>query len=216
MSIAENIQKVKNALPQHVTLVAVSKTKPTSFIEEAYAEGQRIFGENRPQEMRDKHADLPKDIQWHMIGQLQTNKVKYIAPFVSLIHSVDRESVLKEIQKRAAQHHRVIDVLIQIHIAQEVTKAGYSIEEARAFFNSDYSSQYPNVRIVGLMGMATNTTDQNQVAHEFDTLNKLYKEYRNQANLTYLSMGMSNDYGLAIKNGANMVRIGSTIFGSRN
>lgn len=216
MSIAENLQNVHNRLPQNVTLVAVSKTKPVSFIEEAYAEGQRIFGENRPLEMRDKHAELPEDIQWHMIGQLQTNKVKYIAPFVSLIHSVDRESVLKEIQKRAAQHDRVIDVLIQVHIAQETTKAGYSIDEADALLNSDYLSQFPNVKVVGLMGMATNTTDETQVTSEFDKLNQLFTKHQSSANLTYLSMGMSNDYPLAIANGANMVRIGSTIFGSRN
>lgn len=216
MSIANNLAKVKKGLSADVTLVAVSKTKPMEMIEEAYGAGQRIFGENRPLEMRDKHAALPDDIEWHMIGQLQTNKVKYIAPFVSLIHSVDRESVLKEIQKRAAQNNRVIDVLIQVHIAQETTKAGYSIEEADTLLSSDYFKAFTNVRVTGLMGMATNTNNHQQVAEEFNTLQQLFLKYKDTPHFTYLSMGMSNDYQLATNNGANMVRIGSTIFGSRN
>jgi pyridoxal phosphate enzyme (YggS family) len=216
MSIADNLAEVKGKLPQNVTLVAVSKTKPSSYIEEAYAAGQRIFGENRPLEMRDKHAELPQDIEWHMIGQLQTNKVKYIAPFVSLIHSVDRESVLREIQKRAAQHDRIIDVLIQVHIAQETTKAGYSIQEADELLSGSYLDQFPNVRVTGLMGMATNTSEEDVVSQEFESLNTLFEKHLNREDFQYLSMGMSNDYPIAISNGANMVRIGSTIFGARN
>lgn len=216
MSIASKLQAVNESLPEGTTLVAVSKTKPNSYIAEAYAAGQRIFGENRPLEMRDKRAELPADIEWHMIGQLQTNKVKYIAPFVALIHSVDRESLLVEIEKRAAQHERVIRVLVQVHIATESSKTGYSISEARHLLSSGYFNQFAHIQVCGLMGMATNTGDSGQVAQEFNALHQLFTEFSDVDQFNILSMGMSNDYPIALANGANMVRIGSTIFGSRN
>lgn len=217
MSITNNLLQIKSSLPSTATLVAVSKTKPNKAIIEAYEAGQRVFGENKVQELAQKFEDLPKDIEWHMIGHLQSNKVKYIAPFVSLIHGVDSLKLLKEINKQAIKSGRVIDFLLQIHIAEEETKFGFSFDEATEIMNSDLKTIYPNVNIVGLMGMATNTDDETQVKKEFSTLYTLFIELKtNNQNLQTLSMGMSGDYKLAIEEGSTMVRVGSAIFGIRN
>ncbi len=221
MNIIENLTKVKANLPQNVKLVAVSKTKPESMILELYNAGHKIFGENKVQELVGKYESLPKDIEWHMIGHLQTNKVKYIAPFVSLIHSVDREKLLAEINKRAKNANRVIDCLIQIHIAQEETKFGMSFEEAEEFFASGRLKNYPNVRIVGLMGMATNTPDKEQVRKEFRSLKQFFDKikslyYNGDDSFKEISMGMSGDYRIAVEEGSTIVRVGSLIFGARN
>ena len=217
MSIAEEIKKLHQALPPEVTLVAVSKTKPSSDLLEAYEAGQRVFGENKIQEMTAKHEALPKDIQWHMIGHVQSNKVKYMAPYVALIHGVDREKLLKEINKQAAKHHRVIDCLLQIHIAQETSKFGLNEEELFQIVQNQPETTYPNVRLVGLMGMATFTEDQAQVQREFAYLKSLYDKAKKHTNtFKTLSMGMSGDYPLAIAEGSNMIRVGSKIFGARN
>ena len=217
MSIAEEIKKLHQALPPEVTLVAVSKTKPSSDLLEAYEAGQRVFGENKIQEMTAKHEVLPKDIQWHMIGHVQSNKVKYMAPYVALIHGVDREKLLKEINKQAAKHHRVIDCLLQIHIAQETSKFGLNEEELFQIVQNQPETTYPNVRLVGLMGMATFTEDQAQVQREFAYLKSLYDKAKKHTNtFNTLSMGMSGDYLLAIAEGSNMIRVGSKIFGARN
>ena len=217
MSIAEEIKKLHQALPPEVTLVAVSKTKPSSDLLEAYEAGQRVFGENKIQEMTAKHEALPKDIQWHMIGHVQSNKVKYMAPYVALIHGVDREKLLKEINKQAAKHQRVIDCLLQIHIAQETSKFGLNEEELFQIVQNQPETTYPNVRLVGLMGMATFTEDQAQVQREFAYLKSLYDKAKKHTNtFNTLSMGMSGDYPLAIAEGSNMIRVGSKIFGARN
>ncbi len=212
--IGEQIQKLTEDLPQDVTLVAVSKTKPNSAIEEAYSVGHRDFGENKVQELCQKAEELPNDIRWHMIGHLQRNKVKYIAPFVHLIHGVDSERLLTEINKQGAKNNRVIDVLIQLHIAEESSKFGFSYEEAEALFTNQ--NQFPNVRIVGLMGMATFTEDKTHIKREFETLSTFYNTWKAQKDLSVLSMGMSNDYPIAIASGSNMIRVGSLIFGRRN
>ena len=212
--IASQIKQLTESLPKDVTLVAVSKTKPNSAIEEAYGVGHRDFGENKVQELCQKAEELPKDIRWHMIGHLQRNKVKYIAPFVHLIHGVDSERLLAEINKQGVKNNRVIDVLIQLHIAEESSKFGFSYEEAEALFSKE--NLYPNVRIVGLMGMATFTEDQTQIAREFETLSKFYNSWKTQKYLSVLSMGMSNDYPIAIASGSTMIRIGSHIFGKRD
>lgn len=213
--IAENLNKVLNTIPSEVTLVAVSKTKPNSAIIEAYESGQRVFGENKVQDMAAKAEALPKDIQWHMIGHLQGNKVKYIASFVSLIHGIDSLKLLKEVNKRAAQNDRVIDCLLQIHIAQEETKFGLDKSEAQAVIS--IAEDLKNIRIVGLMGMATNTSDEAQVRKEFAGLKDLSVKLKTEnCQLTIVSMGMSGDYLLAIKEGSTMVRVGSAIFGARN
>ena len=211
MGISENIQKIKSEIPVEVTLVAVSKTKPISDILKAYDSGQRIFGENKVQELTEKHKKLPKDIQWHMIGHLQTNKVKYIAPFVNLIHALDSEKLLKEIDKRAKQHDRKIDCLLQVHIAKEEHKFGIVPSEVSDFIEN--SEKYKNVNIIGLMGMATFTSDKVQIEAEFKELNTLFSNFDK---LKVLSMGMSGDYKIAIESGSTMVRVGSTIFGNRN
>ena len=217
MSIAEEIRKLHQSLPPEVTLVAVSKTKPATDLLEAYEAGQRVFGENKIQEMTAKHEALPKDIQWHMIGHVQSNKVKYMAPYVALIHGVDREKLLKEINKQAAKHHRVIDCLLQIHIAQETSKFGLNEEELFQIVQNQPETTYPNVRLVGLMGMATFTEDKVQVQREFTYLKSLYDKAKNHTNtFNILSMGMSGDYPLAIAEGSNMIRVGSKIFGARN
>ena len=217
MSIAEEIRKLHQSLPPEVTLVAVSKTKPATDLLEAYEAGQRVFGENKIQEMTVKHEALPKDIQWHMIGHVQSNKVKYMAPFVALIHGVDREKLLKEINKQAAKHHRVIDCLLQIHIAQETSKFGLNEEELFQIVQNQPETTYPNVRLVGLMGMATFTEDKVQVQREFTYLKSLYDKAKKHTNtFNILSMGMSGDYPLAIAEGSNMIRVGSKIFGARN
>jgi PLP dependent protein len=218
MSIAENIKKVKSQLPEQVKLIAVSKTKPTELIQEAYNSGHKIFGENKVQELAAKHEVLPKDIEWHLIGHLQTNKVKYIAAFVSLIHSVDSVKLLKEIDKQALKNNRVIDCLLQIHIAQEETKFGLDENELKDLINSSELQDLKNIRITGLMGMASFTENENQVRTEFSNLAKLFKEIKSEINNTVfkeISMGMSGDYKIAIEEGSTMVRIGSALFGSR-
>ena len=216
MSIAENLKKIKSALPKHVTLVAVSKTKPTSDIMEAYNGGQRIFGENKIQEMTEKWETMPKDIQWHMIGHVQRNKVKYMAPYVTLVHGVDSYKLLKEIDKQAKNNNRKIDCLLQVHIAEEETKFGLDEFELSEIITLISSSKLMNIRILGLMGMATFTPDENQVRKEFRYLRSLFDKTKNTVpELSVLSMGMSGDYRIAIEEGSNMVRIGSSIFGKR-
>ena len=218
--IKENLEAIKEQLPEGVTLVAVSKTKPIELIQEAYDAGQRIFGENRPLEMRDKHAELPQDIQWHMIGHLQTNKVKYIIDFVDLIHAVDSVKLLDEIEKRASKIDRKIDVLLQVHIAQESAKFGFYREEILALISDTDWENYPHVNIRGLMGMATFTDDIEQVRGEFKTLKNIFDSIlqmrtNKTLDVNILSMGMSGDFQLAIEEGSTMVRVGSRIFGAR-
>ena len=217
MSIAENLHHILSTIPPKVTLVAVSKTKPEEDLQAAYNAGQRIFGENKIQEMTRKQASLPKDIEWHMIGHVQSNKVKYMAPYVSLIHGVDREKLLKEINKQGAKNDRVINCLLQMHIAQEETKFGLNASELEQIIENTQSGAYPNVRIVGLMGMATFTSDQNQIRTEFGHLKQHFdKTARQLEQCTVLSMGMSGDYPIAIEEGSTMIRVGSKIFGERN
>ena len=216
MGIATNLQSIISSLPQNVTLVAVSKTKPVSDLMEAYHAGQRIFGENKIQEMAEKWEQMPKDIQWHMIGHVQTNKVKFMAPFVSLIHGVDSLKLLQEINKQAKKNNRIIDCLLQIHIAEEETKSGLNEEELTSILASDELLEMKNIRITGLMGMATFTDETDQIQKEFTHLKVLFSQFSIQnPQLTTLSMGMSGDYKLAIACGSTMVRIGSSIFGGR-
>ena len=218
MSVKSQLERVRATLPEGMTLVAVSKTHPVEAIAEAYDAGQRVFGESRPQELRAKYEALPHDIEWHMIGHLQTNKVKYIAPFVTLIHSVDSERLVKVIQAQAAKCGRTIDVLLEIHVAAEESKSGWAIEELRAAVASGLFERLPNVRVRGVMGIATNTDDMERVSADFVQL-RIYKEelapYFGEQFDT-LSMGMSDDYPTAIAAGSTMVRIGSTIFGERD
>lgn len=218
--IKENLNVVRATLPDNVTLIAVSKTKPVEDLQEAYDAGQRIFGENKALEMRDKHQVLPDDIKWHFIGHLQTNKIKYIAPFVTLIHSIDSASLLDAVNKEAAKNNRVIDCLLQFHIAQEDTKFGLDMEEAKNMIESENFKKLNNVRIVGVMGMATFTDDVNQVRNEFKTLKNIFDtlkdNYFKDDSFKEISMGMSDDYPIAIEEGATMVRVGSKIFGARN
>jgi len=217
MSIKENLAEIKADLPEGVTLVAVSKTKPNEAILEAYEAGQRVFGENKVQDMVQKWEALPKDIEWHMIGHLQRNKVKYMAEFVSLIHGVDSLKLLKEIDKQAQKHNRVIPCLLQMHIAEEDTKFGLDEDELNALLASSEFKQMKHVKIMGLMGMATFTDNENQVRKEFARLKSLFENLKIQLpEITILSMGMSGDYGIAIAEGSTMVRIGSSIFGARN
>ena len=218
MSIAQNLYHIKSQLPAHVTLVAVSKTKPVSDLMEAYQAGQRIFGENKIQEMTDKWEQMPKDIEWHMIGHVQTNKVKFMAEYVSLIHGVDSLKLLQEINKQALKHNRKIDCLLQIYIANEETKFGLDEKELNELITSKEFKELQNIRIIGLMGMATFTENQNQIKAEFKHLKTIFDTINNQENLKLetLSMGMSGDYELAIEFGSTMVRIGSSIFGNRN
>ncbi len=215
MSIATRLADIKNTLVENVTLVAVSKTKPVEDLMEAYNAGQRIFGENKIQEMSDKFEEMPKDIQWHMIGHVQTNKVKFMAPYVALVHGVDSLKLLKEINKQAEKNNRVISVLLQVFIADEETKFGFDADELSDIFNSDLVENYTHIKIEGLMGMATFTDDQQQIRAEFTTLKTHYDQYAAANNLTILSMGMSGDYIIAMDCGTTMVRIGSSIFGSR-
>ena len=216
MSIKNKLQNIKLNLPKNITLVAVSKTKPLELLNEAYDQGQRIFGENKVQEMVDKFEKMPKDIKWHMIGHLQTNKVKYIASFVSLIHGVDSLRLLREINKQATKHNRTIDCLIQIKIAIEDTKFGMSLNDLQLLLKSDEFKTLHNIRIKGLMGMASFTTDKHQIESEFKYLKSIFDQIKKKySDIEILSMGMSNDYKLATKYGSNMVRIGSHIFGSR-
>lgn len=214
--IAENLAKIKSSLPENVVLVAVSKTKGNEEILEAYNAGQRIFGENKVQELCRKQEALPQDIQWHMIGHLQRNKVKYLTEFVSLIHGVDSVRLLREINKRASASERVIDCLLQVHIAEESSKFGFDEKELKEVLDRDFLAGLPHVRIRGLMGMATFTENENQVRKEFRYLKSLFDKLPTfLENADILSMGMSGDYLLAIEEGSNMVRIGSSIFGPR-
>lgn len=217
MNITKNLKQIKASIPEHVTLVAVSKTKPNEAILEAYQAGQRIFGENKVQELTEKYESLPKDIEWHMIGHLQSNKVKYIAPFVSLIHGVDSFKLLKEINKRAAQNERVINCLLQIHIAEEDTKFGFDEKEVIELIKSETFQDLRNIKIVGLMGMATFTDDENQIRKEFKSLKNLFDKLQiSNHQFQILSIGMSGDYQIAIEEGSTMIRVGSSIFGERN
>ncbi len=219
MSIQQNLHHIKSSLPEHVTLVAVSKTKPVSDLMEAYNAGQRIFGENKIQEMTDKWEEMPKDIEWHMIGHVQSNKVKFMAPFVSLVHGVDSLKLLEEINKQASKNNRVIDCLLQIYIAEEESKFGLDEKELSALLASSTFQEMKNIRIVGLMGMATFTENQNQIKKEFTYLKSIFNTIQSLENvnckLNTISMGMSGDYQLAIECGSTMVRIGSSIFGGR-
>tara|TARA_R110002049_G_scaffold762_9_gene5092 strand:- start:7791 stop:8444 length:654 start_codon:yes stop_codon:yes gene_type:complete len=217
MSIKANLKKIKESLPPHVTLVAVSKTKPATDIMEAYEAGQRIFGENKIQEMTQKWEGLPKDIQWHMIGHIQRNKVKYMAEYVTLIHGVDSLKLLKEINKQAKIHQRLIPCLLQIHIAEEDTKFGFNESELNEIITSNDIQQLTNIKIVGLMGMATFTDDQLQIRKEFKHLKNMFEKVKPVLpDLSELSMGMSGDYEIAIEEGSTMIRVGSSIFGTRN
>lgn len=217
MSIRDNLENINLKISSEVCLVAVSKTKPISDILEAYEYGQRVFGENKIQELVEKHKKLPKDIEWHMIGHIQRNKVKYMAPFVSLIHSADSYRLIKEINKQGKINNRVINCLLQIKIASEESKFGFTEKEATDFLNSDECVSFKNIKIVGLMGMATFTDDQRKIDQEFNKLKIFYKKVnRSNSEINVLSMGMSNDYPIAIRNGSTMVRIGSSIFGKRN
>lgn len=219
MNIAENLSLIKSTIPTHVTLVAVSKTKPVADLMEAYNAGQRIFGENKIQEMTEKWEQMPKDIQWHMIGHVQSNKVKYMIPYVSLIHGVDSLKLLKEINRLAAKWKRTVDCLLQIHIAEEDTKFGLDEKELDELLASEELKTFQNIRIVGLMGMATFTENQAQIKREFLHLKSIFDQHKpletSNLKLKALSMGMSGDYQLAIECGSTMVRIGSSIFGSR-
>lgn len=220
MFIQENLNQIKASLPKEVTLVAVSKTKPIEAIQEAYHAGQRVFGENKVQEMLEKHEQLPKDIQWHMIGHLQRNKIKYMAGFVDLIHGVDSIKTLIEINKQGQKHNRIINCLLQVKIAQEDSKFGLSFDEVSVILQSREIKQLPFVKIKGLMGMASFTKNTSQVEQEFKSLALFFNKHKNKISqnihLEKLSMGMSGDYPIAIKNGSNLVRIGSAIFGHRN
>jgi len=216
MSIQENYNDIKSRLPENVELVAVSKTHPTSAIQEVYDLGQKVFGENKVQELVEKYPLLPKDIQWHIIGHLQTNKVKYIAEFVDTIQSVDSEKLLKEINKEAAKYNRTVKVLLQVKIAEEDTKFGLETEEAKSLFEKFVNEEFENIEITGLMGMATFTENENQIKKEFSVLKSLFDELSKTRKLETLSMGMSDDFPIAIECGANSVRVGSAIFGRRD
>jgi hypothetical protein len=217
MSIKENLAHIKKQLPAHVTLVAVSKTKPAEMIREAYEAGQREFGENYVQELEQKHQLLPTDIRWHAIGHLQSNKVKYIAPFVHLIHGVDSLKLLQEINKQGAKNNRTINCLLQVYIASEETKFGFDLKECEELINSSTLSNLQNVKVIGFMGMASNTENKTQIRSEFKSLKELFDKLRNKnSDLTILSMGMSSDFKIAIEEGSTMIRIGSSIFGERN
>lgn len=221
MSIADNIKSLKKETTEiNVTLLAVSKTKPATDLQEAYDVGQRLFGENIVQELVEKHEQLPKDIEWHLIGHLQTNKVKYIAPFISMIQSVDSIKLLQEINKHAEKSKRVIDCLLQIYIADEETKFGLGFDEAIELLRSEEYAALKNIRIRGLMGIATNTDSEKQVKEEYYELKTFFDGiklsfFRKEESFDTLSMGMSSDYKLAIEQGSNMIRLGSTIFGGR-
>lgn len=219
--IQEEIQAIKAGLPEGVRLVAVSKFHPIEALQDAYDGGQRIFGESKVQEMTQKYEALPKNIEWHFIGHLQTNKIKYMAPYVALIHGVDSYKLLAEINKQAAKAGRIIPCLLQIHIAQEETKFGFSTEECRAMLEEGQWRQLDHVQIAGVMGMATNTEDETQIRREFSTLSAFFQEikeayFKEVSSFKDISMGMSDDYPLAIEEGSTLIRIGSRIFGARN
>ena len=214
--IAENLKHIRSGLQPEVNLIAVSKTKPEEDIMQAYAAGQRHFGENKILEMARKHDNLPKDIKWHMIGHVQTNKVKHMAKFVHLIHAVDSLKLLKEIHKRAKNETRVIQVLLQLKIAEEDSKFGLDKEELLAVLKESVTDDYSHVQVIGLMGMATFTQDESQISLEFTKLEDLYFELKDKYAFTSLSMGMSGDYPIALRHRSNMIRVGSKIFGERN
>lgn len=214
-SIKQNLKKIKQNLPENVTLVAISKTKSNEAILEAYDAGQRIFGENRTEELEAKHKALPKDIQWHMVGHLQRRKVRDIAPFVSMIHSIDTPRLLREVNNRAKLNNRVIDCLLQMKIAEEDTKYGMDAAQIKELLGSEDYNEYENIRVRGLMAMATFTEDKEQLNKEFKTIQNLYNELKDSQQFDILSIGMSGDYPIAIKNGSTMVRIGSAVFGER-
>ena len=219
--VKENLETVRKSIPSGVLLVAVSKTKPVEDIQEAYDAGQRVFGENHALEMRDKHEVLPKDIDWHFIGHLQTNKIKYIISFARMIHSIDTFNLLQAVNKEAAKHDRVVDCLLQFHIAEEETKFGLDMDEANEILQSDEYKSLKNIRICGVMGMATNTDDMTQVRKEFKHLKEIFSTLKSRyfADCEWfkeISMGMSHDYPIAIEEGSTMVRVGSKIFGERN
>jgi pyridoxal phosphate enzyme (YggS family) len=220
VNIQENLLQLKSELPSHVTLVAVSKTKPISDLMKAYDAGQRIFGENKIQEMADKYEEMPKDIQWHMIGHVQRNKVKYMAKFVDLIHGVDNLKLLQEINKQALKHNRTIDCLLQIKIASEASKFGMTPDDSKSLIGLDEFSSLKNIRVVGLMGMATFTDNNDQIKDEFLLLQRTFNTLKPFESFNFkpeiLSMGMSGDYKIAISCGSNMIRVGSSIFGARN
>ena len=215
MGIAEEIKQITANLPKDVRLIAVSKFHPVEAMMEAYDAGQRLFGENKVQEMTTKHEALPADIQWHFIGHLQTNKVKYIAPFVAMIHSIDSLHLLEEVNRQAEKAGRVIDCLLQLHIADEETKFGMTFDECRAFLQDGAWKQLEHVRICGLMGMGTNTDDMEQVDREFGFLQSFFQELK-ESSFKELSMGMTDDYPIAIRRGSTLIRIGTRIFGERN
>lgn len=217
--IKDQIDQIKLSIPENVTLVAVSKTKPNEMILEAYAAGQRVFGENRPKELQEKYSELPKDIEWHMIGHLQRKNVKFIAPFVSLVHGVDSFQLLQEINKQAAKNDRVQDVLLQFHVAQEETKFGFELEEAEVMLKDEGYFQLTNIRVRGIMGMASFTSDSRQIREEFFTLRKIFEQLADKffgSEFDTISMGMSGDYEIAIQEGSTMIRVGSSIFGGRH
>ena len=218
MSIESQLSAVRRSLPEGVTLVAVSKTHPAAAIREAYDAGQRIFGESRPQELREKYEALPRDIEWHMIGHLQTNKVKYIAPFVALIHSVDSARLAEAIQKEAAKCGRVIDILLEIHVAREETKSGWAFDELEAWIATSPFAALSDVRVRGVMGIASNTADEAVVRRDFEELRRCFERLKPHFGPAFdtLSMGMSHDYPLAVACGATMVRVGTLIFGERD
>lgn len=219
--INENLATIKNSIPSHVTLVAVSKTKPNELIQEAYSSGQRIFGENKAQELKNKAEVLPKDIEWHFIGHLQRNKVKYIAPYASLIHSIDSIKLLIEVNKQGLNNNRIINCLLQFHIATEETKFGLSLEEAKKLLTSNEFLNLKNIKIVGVMGMASFINNEEQIRNEFIRLKHIFTQLNNNffkqtQTFQTISMGMSGDYKIAIEEGSTMVRVGSAIFGNRN
>ena len=220
MSIKANLQEVLAGITKDVTLVAVSKFHPKEYIMEAYEPGQRIFGESKVQEMAQKYETLPKDIEWHFIGHLQSNKIKYMAPYVTMIHAIDSLSLLKEIDKHAKKANRTISCLLQIHIAKEETKFGFSFDECRTMLNEEEWKKLDNIRICGVMGMATNCDDQKEIREEFNSLHTFFKEikeeyFKDEESFKEISMGMSGDYEIAIEEGSTMVRVGSKIFGER-
>lgn len=220
MSVSDNLNKVKQHVPSHVTLVAISKTHPVDHIMEAYNAGQRVFGENKVQEMVSKQEVMPKDIQWHLVGHLQSNKIKYIAPFVTLIHSVDSLKLLVAINKEAVKANRVIDCLLQVYIAEEETKFGLSVEELTELLESEEYKQLTHVRVCGVMGMATFTDNEDQIRKEFKSLKTIFTNLKNSYfpntdSFRHISMGMSGDYAIAIEEGSTMIRVGSSIFGHR-